>query len=328
MAKYASGANAQLLIQKEDTWGVKPSTPKMLKMTNIVAGESLGVTIESKQSNAITGKRGIQEVRNGMETVSGQLSGEVSASSIKLLIDLYGTLGEYVQTTEAGGLFKKVFTRKSEIPSFYLEKNFPDVDVFTQQFGLLYNTTTIAADADGDISITNEYIGKSHAVQDSATEESITDINEFMTGIDVDLLSEAGVASCYSNINFSITNDLDPRRCLGPATITSAAVKKGSVSGSVTLTFSNMSFYDKWLDEEETTIRFRLKRKLNTVEFMFPRVRISGSENLLPVIDSDGIITVTYPFLSLTKSGYGSNGSDIVVTVISDVDFDSFLSAV
>lgn len=327
MATTASGANAQILIQKETTWGVKPAVPKMLKLTNILAGEGLGVTIDSKQSQAITGGRGVEEVRNAGETINGQFSGEVSAASIKLLMDFYGVLGEYVQTTEVDGKFKKVFTRASDIPSFYIEKNFPDIDVFAQYFGVKYNTVTVAADADGDISITNDYIGKSHAVQDSPFDSApLVDINQFMTGIDVDLLSEGGIASCYSNINFAITNDLETRRCLGPSTITAAGVKRGSVTGSVTFSFENMNYYDKWIDETETTIRFRMKRNDNTIEFLFPRIRITGTETVIPTIDSDGLLTATFPFISLNKSGYGTNGSDVVVTVISDVDFTAFLA--
>lgn len=324
MANIASGANAQLLIQKENNWGVKPVQKKALLLTNVLAGESIGTTIEEIQSAAINPVRGVHFSRNGQKTTAGSLSQEVSAKSMITDLNFYGLLGDYVQTEEVDGKFKKVFKRGATIPSFYLQKGFTDIDLYFDVLGLQYNQMTFTAEAEGALSMTVDYMGKSSTnVAEVYDEDAKVDESELMNGIDVTAITEGGATSCYSNLNFTYTNAMENGRCLGFDTVTASAVGRGEITGSVTQVFKNLAIYTKWINETESVIRFKLEYKGNSLEVVFPRIKFTGSDNILPVIDSDGMINVTYPFRALVSK---ADLSDIIVTTINDNDLDAFLA--
>lgn len=321
----ASGSNARFLIQPEDTWGVKNTTPNALVLSNVTTGESLNASSEELVSNAISGHRGISDTRNGTISVTGSLPAELSVGNFSNDLFFYGVLGEYVQTpltVNGVGKFQKVFKRAKELPSFTIEKGLTDVNQYFDFLGCKINSLQVQAEAQGSlINTTAELWGKSLENKQVPFDDTpIETVHSINSGIDAIQVLEAGSSACYSNVNFTIANGITQQYCLGSKFVTGLPVGKGELTGSVTLYFENNTIFLKWLDEVQTSLDIKIQYKNDSIRFYFPIVKFNGDGVVL--VESQDGLTVTYNFRALIDL---NTGTDVEVTIVNGNDLDMYL---
>lgn len=326
MAKTASGSNAKIVLQPELEWGVKPASPtNAVVLTNVNPGESLNATAEKIAGNTLTGYRGQTDVRNGTISVGGTLPADLSVSNIATDLIIYGSLGKLVQTEiTVGGQskFKKVYTRNSELPSFYIEKAITDKNAFYQHSGCKVNSLQFTAEAGNSmITLSAEILGKDVDLQPTSfAPAALVPVHRSNNGIDAVLVEEGGSSSCYSNVTFTITNGITQDWCLGQRYVTDLPIGAGDTTGTITLHFRDSSIFNKWLSETQTDLRIKTQLGNDSVEYYFPKIQFDGTSE--PNIDSKDSLSITYNFTAILDI---ATGTDVIVTVINSNDIETFL---
>lgn len=316
----ATGSASRISLQLESTWGVLPSTPAMIEINAATYGESLTTESDELVSNAINPNRGILDSRNGQLKISGSVPFELPVQNAELIF--FGLLGSYVQTDiTVGGQPKKqkVFKRGPTLPSFLIEKGFTDINQYFRYLGCRINNLQLTVEPNGLATGSFEVMGKQPANSTTSFDATPTQyVHNVFAGIDGVIL-EGALGAQFTNFTFNITNGLYDSRVIGSRYSANIGAGKSEVTGELSIMFEDVVMYDKWLNEEQTDLKLTFTLGDNSVEFAFPKVKLNGEAS--PKIESQEGINITFKWRALVDVG-GTN-SDVVITVINDIDFDA-----
>jgi hypothetical protein len=115
------------------------------------------------------------------------------------------------------------------------------------------------------------------------------------------------------NLNFNITNGLYDARIVGSRESANIGAGKSEITGEISVMFEDLTYFNKWLNETETSIKLTYTNGTSTCEFNFPRVKYSGPGSR--EIESQEGVVLNLKFRALVDS---TEGSDVVITLIND----------
>lgn len=300
----ANGSQHGAYYIPEVTCGVTPPTPtlKTLRFTAL----ALGISRNSIESSEIRADRQISCYRGGQNTVSGDLSIELS----------YGTFDDFIQAALMGSWSSDVVKAGTERQSFTIVREFSDLEsgdkalVYT---GCQINKMSLSITSSGVVTGSFGIIAKDQT--------SATDVDAVSAGVapatdtcPMDSFTgnilEGGVSTgIVTEVSLELDNGINPLFAIGDRNAVASSVGKSNVSGSITAYFQNMDLYNKFVNETNSSLAVTLSDPNgNSYLLELPNVRYTGA----PLdVQSEQEITLNMPFMALYDAVEGSN---IVIT--------------
>jgi hypothetical protein len=302
----ASGSAARFTYVEESAWGTTPGSPTMKALAAAVYGESFGGSIDELRSNAISASRAVQGVRGGPIGVQGSIPIELPWLGIGTI--LKGVLGG--KTTTGAGPYTHVLKRAATVPSFSIEKGFTDIGQYIVMRGCKMNSLSIALDPTALVTGTLTLQGKDQTASGTAlgTPAALT---HTPFAVWEGAAQEGGSAATIVGANFTITNNLNGPRQVGSRYIGALTEGQGEATGDVQLLFQDLTAYNKWANETQSSLKFTFTNGPNSVEFNFPKVIYTGDAT--PKIANAQGVLVPLQFRGVYD---GTALSDVVITII------------
>lgn len=317
-----NGSNGYFLIQKETEFGVLPTTPKTMILTNALYGESISSASEVLKSEVISNKKGTQAARNGTRSVEGDINYELSIGASDVLF--HAALNSFTQTdvvVNTKNKKKKVFKRVGSIPSFLLEKNIEGGKSFTFS-GMKVSNLSLEVTPEAIITGTIGLMGKSVKRNDTPFDTTPVDLpHSPYAGVD-GLVMYNGQGACYESFSFSLDNQLTDSYCIGNKYRSAIGDGNGSISGEITVVYKSDVYQDNFNEEIEVPLSITFTNGDDSIEFLFPRVKITGNEPIPQFADS-GLIKLNIGFDALVDK---VENTDVIITVVNDFDYEAFVS--
>ncbi len=309
----AVGSAASIRYVEEVTWGVTPTTPAMKVLSASLYGESLKSSADELVSNAINPNRGILDTRGGQVKVSGSVPFELSTNGMGTI--LKGVLGSNVSSAQNVTTLKYTHTMKrgTTVPSFTIEKAFTDISQYFVYRGCRIGGMSLNVNPEGIASGTFEVMGKNIATSSTPLNSTlISSVHKMYANFEGGLL-EGGVAAKLLNFSFNISNGLYDSRIVGSRESAQIGVGKSEITGQITVMFEDLTYFSKWLNETESSLKLKYINGLNSCEFNFPRVKYNGEGS--PAIETQEGIVLNLNFRALVDNALAT---DVVITLIND----------
>ncbi len=303
----AVGGAAQIAYIEESVWGTTPATPQMKVLSAGTYGESLVAESGELVSNTISPISGTTDTRNGQLKISGSIPFELPVNGLGSIIK--GVMGSVVTT--GTGPYTHVFKRVATKPSFTIEKGFTDIGQYFIYKGCKFGSMSLSVAPDGLATGTIEVMGKNITTSSTPLDATPTTFtHKAYANLDASLL-EGGVAAQLLNFSFNIANGLTDSRIVGSNESANIGSGKSEVTGEISVMFEDLTYFTKWLNETETSIKLTYTLGTESCEFNFPRVKFNGAGS--PAIDSQEGIVLNLKFRALIDP---TEGTDVVITLI------------
>lgn len=119
-------------------------------------------------------------------------------------------------------------------------------------------------------------------------------------------LTEGGVAiAVITEISMTLVNGIEPKFVVGSPNSIYPSVGRSNLTGQITAYFEDSDLIDKFINETESSINFRLPDGAgNAQRFTIPRIKYTGGQ---PDVAGEGPITLTMPFQALLDSTESTN---------------------
>jgi hypothetical protein len=324
----AKGANFQLLMCEEATWGTTPATPLCAKLP------ISGIGGDWFRQNLLDNPE-LRGNRNPPAPVSGNIS--VSGSFTQTLhLDAIGWTLKHaigVPATSGSGTFTHVgkvgFSGASagDLPAgMTFEHGFTDIDCYYPYTGCRVSTLAVSGSAEGvatfDVGIIGQTRGSKSATSiDAAPVEFTSDALSHFAGS----ITEGGSPIAYiTEVNFTLDNGLDDslRTFGGSGLIVDLPENMASVTGQVTALFQNDTLLAKAVAGTESSMTVAWTSGSYSLTFEVPELRFEARS---PSISGDRGVMITLPFRA-----YYANDADATIlkyTLVNDVSAYSAIAA-
>jgi hypothetical protein len=299
MVDVARGSRVGVTYAMEDSWGsvATDGTAYELRVTGI----GVNLTKDSFQSNELRSDRHIADLRHGLQSVSGDISVELSYDSFDDIIE--SAMYEEWETDDT------IVTGTTE-KSFTLQKYFSDITQYHVFPGCVVNTWNISVTPNGIITSTfnvmgEEMITSATSVLPAASAKSSYSPFDSFSGT----LTEGGVTNALiTSIDFSLSNNLSTLPVIGSDKTIGLVDGRANITGTVSAYFANSTLLDKFINETESSLSFQLTDGTRSYTFTMPRIKYSGGD--VPV-NGEGPIVMNMPFQALYDSG---DGYSLIIT--------------
>jgi hypothetical protein len=305
----AIGSAAQIAIIEETVWGTTPATPQMKVLSAALYGENLVGEAGELVSNSINPNRGVADTRNGQIKVAGSIPFELPVEGLGTV--LKGVMGD-VDTTGTGP-YTHVFKRGTTLPSFTIEKGFTDIGQYFIYKGCKFGSLSLNVAPDGLAQGSIDVMGKNVTVAQTPLDATPTTFTHKAYANFEGALLEGGSAAKLLNLNFNITNGLYDARIVGSRESANIGAGKSEITGEISVMFEDLTYFNKWLNETETSIKLTYTNGTSSCEFNFPRVKYTGAGS--PAIESQEGVILNLKFRALVDV---AEASDVVITLIND----------
>lgn len=283
---FAQGARTRLSVAAETSFGVLPPSPVF--KTIPYKSHSLSLTKTAIQGADILGDRKPWVERHGHRAVGGSIEVDLRRGDYDLLLEsaFFNTFDPSTHELVIG-----------TTPRFFaIEDAALDINHYRQFSGCIVNSASFNLAVGQAVQATFDIVGRD-MVQATASLDATPDDptgNEPFDSFNDGVIYEGGTAPAnaicvVSALNFSIENDVTPAHvilCQGN-TDKAAQMQFGlaTVRGTMTVYYENAALINKFLNENETSIRFRISDTTlaNDYIFDFPRVKYMAAN--VPVSD-------------------------------------------
>lgn len=286
----AQGSQVQIAFVPEVTLGTTPTTPQ----TQLI------------EFNSFTGALNADTLTDPSINPSRQRSysrrGNVMAEAgveVVLCPDNYDAFIEAaLMGTWTTNVLKIGTTRKP----FSIEQGFTDIAQYRTFTGMVVNTMEVNVPVDALVTTTFNFMGTNTSAFSGtsidSTPTAITAKDKFFH--EGGVFKEGGSTVGYlSAISFTVDNGYDASYALGSTGVRDLTSGTVSITGSVTGLFESVAFYNKFVNNTESSIEFTLTAGAESMTFLFPRVKYTAGN--LPV-DGDGPVTVEMEFEAIYDS--------------------------
>jgi len=252
------GSNTKLLYQSEPIFKQVPVNADAMVLP--FTSESLKKSRNLISSKTIRSGRNPQMPVRGNVEVGGDISFEMSHQYGKML---HLALGSYVAVSGesvgmAAGTAKHTF-KIGTLPSFTVEKQFPDLDTakYFQYSGCRVNSLKVDIKSEGFIECSASLMGARETIANSSFDAAPVDLGHTpFDGFEVALTDGGAVLANCTEISFTVENNLDGSNYVIDGTGERLAIPTGvaKVTGSVTALFENSTLYEKAVNNTESVI--------------------------------------------------------------------------
>lgn len=306
----ANGSRHTLYAAKETVYGETPANPVL--DTVRITGTTLGLSKDSLQSEEIRGDRQIADFRLGNNQVAGDINFELSYGSFDQFLQAALLAPVWAEDTPAAGTDQiKVGTTRQ---SFTFVRHFGDLEAGSKPYyiyrGVEINNIQLSITPTAMITGSFSVVGKSQEVAANLTALGTPVIHPPSTTVPLDsftgTLLEGGTAiAVITEISLTLENGIEPRFVVGSKNTIKPSVARSNLTGQVTAFFEDSRLVDKFINEEDSSIKFTLPdAEGNLMTFVIPRLKYTGGQ---PDVDGEGSITLSLPFQALLDSTTGSN---------------------
>lgn len=202
----------------------------------------------------------------------------------------------------------------TERRSFSFIRYFADIQgsdkpyhIFT---GCEMNSLQLTIAANSMITGTLSVIGQSMSTAEDLTGLGTPTYNSISTTSPFDsftgTLDEGGTTiAVITEISMTLQNGIEPRFVVGSANSIYPSVGRSNLTGQITAYFEDSTLIDKFINETESSITFRLPDSAgNAQRYTIPRIKYTGGQ---PDVSGEGPITLSMPFQALLDSTESSN---------------------
>ena len=236
-----SGSNVEVSYVAEVTAGTTPATPVFQKLP--ISTESLILSRDSLESEALRADRQIADVINGNKQVGGNLSGEVRYGAFDELLEaaLGGTWATDTPGVGTDQLKAGVIRR-----SFTFERLHADVTTYFRSRGVEMGGLTIDRAANAITTLDFNVVGLS---QDSSTTPiagstyTAAVTTAPMDGFTGTFTINSDSTACVTTANITLDNGNEALFCIGSDSAVDQAQGKSRVTGSLGIYFENLAAY-------------------------------------------------------------------------------------
>jgi len=296
MANVQSNNREQLTMVKETSFGSIAGSPAPTWQGVPFVSNSLSLNKALLDSAVLSPDRTERWSRHGNYDISGTISTELCYSNLNML--LLGALG-------SSGWSSHVITNGTTENSFQFERAFLGLD--TPQYfvykGCKVTAANFALTTEGVVTANFDIIGASETISTSSSAGSFTAIGNYkpFTHIGSTFSIGGSPVTHASTLNWAINGNAKMLRGIGSASGFAAPDGEFVVSGTSVLFFKDLSEYNIFKNESETTLSIQLTDGTNTLTFAFGKVKFNSAK--IPNSGGSGQIMVTVDWQALSSSG-------------------------
>jgi hypothetical protein len=193
--------------------------------------------------------------------------------------------------------------------SFSIEKGLADAAQYQLFLGSLVNAFNLSVNASGVVEGSVDWLVKSaSALSGSSVAGSVVaaPTNSIFSTVDhVPWVLEGGSGITMEEFSLSVANNLRGRKAVGQAGNYKVGEGRCVVTGSLTLDFVDATYYNKYINQTESSLAFALEDSAgNAYIFSFPRIKYTADPLDVGGIDGDVRDVLAWQALKDNTLGY------------------------
>lgn len=299
----ASGSNVEVSYVAEVTAGTTPTTPAFIKLP--VSTESVVLSRDTLESEALRADRQISDVINGNKQVGGDLSGEARYGAFDDFLEaaLGGTWATDTPSVGTDSL-KAGVTRRS----FTIERFHADVTAYFRSRGVEMAGLTLERAANAITTLSFNVVG---LAQDSDTVEiagstytgpvTTTPMDGFSGTFTINSLSDA----CVTTATVTLDNGNEALFCIGSDTAKDQAQSKSRVTGSLGIYFETLDAYELFNSGTYFDLTMVMSdAEGNQYKIILPKIKYTSADTSVSGPDT---LTYTYDIAAVYDEASLSN---------------------
>jgi len=213
--------------------------------------------------------------------------------------------------TLKGTYIKNGTTRKS----FTIEKLFSDLSPLEYQLytgmrvGSMELTVAPGAIIGGSFTFQGKDLTASSASVAAAGTQAVS-VADVMNAVDnitdilVDGLPVSDTAACFTNVQFTVENNLRDQPCIGSVALGGIGIGRTNVSGTLEAYFRDRTLFEKYLNFSTVSVSFRATLGGNSYLFDFPAVKFTSGEVVAGGNDQDVLTSLNFEAKRDATSGF------------------------
>ena len=279
----------------EVTPGTTPSTPTMVEL-GTVTGESLTGTVGTVTSEAIRDDRQIPDHTKVTEGAGGDINFEFKAE----------TYDDFMEACFQGTWSTNVLVNGTTKRAFSIEKEVTNVSEFFMYTGMEVAAWNLSMPVASLVTSSFTFMGFDETGTSStgASVSTADNTNSVMnTSTDIDTITlDGGALSGTYLTSMDLTFDNGMREQKGIGTTANIGIGSGrfNVTGSITLYFDDIAFYNKFKAGTKVDLGFRLIKDSQSYLFDIPNVGIADGTVNAGAADED--LLQTYALQVIMKA--------------------------
>lgn len=202
----------------------------------------------------------------------------------------------------------------TERRSFSFIRYFADIQSSDKPYhifrGCELNSLQLTIAANSMITGTMSVVGQSMATAQDLTGLGTPTYNSVSTTSPFDSftgsLDEGGTSiAVITEISLTLQNGIEPRFVVGSTNSIYPSIRRSNLTGQITAYFEDSTLIDKFINETESSITFRLPDSAgNAQRYTIPRIKYTGGQ---PDVSGEGPITLAMPFQALLDATEATN---------------------
>lgn len=181
--------------------------------------------------------------------------------------------------------------------SYSIQRYFSDVGDYVVLTGMTVDSMSLEVGVDAMVTGSLSFMGKNISTDTSAISGSSTSAETTTEGFDTytgSIYEGGATGACFTTMSLSLTNNLTRNYCVFSDTANSLTSGKFRVTGTVTAYFEDLTYYDKFINETETSISFTLTDPAGNDYWIYlPSVKYNSGN---PDTADEGSITLALDF--------------------------------
>lgn len=305
---FASGGFHGLTFIPETEFGVTPTGVDVYRFRHTTCG--LEAKKDSLQSAELRDDAQISDHRLGNKQTGGDVGFEFS----------YGAFDEFLAAAVRGAWAGDVLKAGVTMRSFTIQRLFRDIGQYETFTGCEVNTLSLTVATNAMVTGSINFVGKDGGFADAPLSLSPISPGSYapFDGFSGALFEGGTKIATVTSIELQINNSLNPLYVIGDRATAGIQAGRINISGTVSAYFANQDLLKRFLNEEESSLKFMLGNGVeNSYSVEVPRLKYTAGSN--PVND-ESAIQLSLPFQALVDSVTGSN---IVITRIPGAVVDS-----
>lgn len=302
----ATTDNLALRYFIESTYGETSPSPAPALQTIKVVSESLTTAFQTIESEAVVGDRQVQDIVRVGRICEGEIVTELAFANLDDLIR-----GALASDWDSG---TDIIENASDLISYGFEKHMTDLGIFYRFAGARVNGLTVQMALQSMIKANISVMAKGGVFAASTIGDGspvAATSNSPMVTLASLTLNEAGSGiACPTAFNFSTTNELRQKRCLGVDDISGINLGIFRATGTLEAYFESQAYVDKLIADTPSDFEIIAQdADGNGYTFTFPRFKFTGLDGPANTGRSADLMQ------SLTWTAYLDPSTDITMSI-------------
>jgi hypothetical protein len=304
---------AQLLIVEESAYGGGLSATALKRLR--ITAESIQHQSNRAPSGEIDPNRDRVQVLELSKSSAGGFDAEMSFTDFEALLRAVIGAGAGAANTPVTGTTR--YVNATTLKSFYLEKQFADVNAFIGVYGGCFSELTLDITANDVVKsqwgIVAQKTTKENASRGATVTSPATD-PVMRSGFDVAniLLGGSAIGAAVQRLTLRINNNIRPTTQVMVGNPTAMQYGAFEVSGDMTVYFPSTALYEDMLANTARALEFTISNSAGSFRFALPAIKLTGGTPAIPGQNQDVMLDI--PFIAEKGSGGSAHTLALDVT--------------